>query len=710
METANTSRQGSHSAVLSLQFVVILAVMAFIGLLVHEFGHGLSAVFQGGEIDGIYVFPGIEIYPDFGTRYQGDYPNNPGLARTSPGQPFFTDAQSGFVTLMGAGATFAFSVVGLFGLYILAPRKRLLQFVWVALAIWYLDIVTYTFLPSIGLRHWIIIGGSNPEPLNGAERMGISSGLFMAYVAVVGILWTAAIIAWISPTRRSQFRKPVLLSSGLLVLIGVAVVSYTMIQNGPLQLPEAISNNLELAFDTDGACQEVSVDGTLLATTNNIYALTTGEARLTTGSNTRVAGFSPDGRLALVYTFDSQETPSGGVYDTATGEQLTAFPTGFEGAYFAAGGRYLATEVGLYDAQNGDLLLDGLAFAPDETPWIVVLGDGVYNAETLERAFAIPEGNPSFYQIGSSVYLSVFGHGLYSVPSGELIFDPPIDARVTALYKQPDGKILVHLENNGIYDLVSGEQVLALEPNVAFEASSDRRWGMVRGDAVYDLATGESLLDLRANTTAVFSPDGNTIYISDDGVYDLPSGELRFSVEIDTDVHRNFPNFRFNDDGSLLAIEDAGVFDSVTGDLLMQLGFIGGDLNIHFLDTGSWLINTGDALYDLSNATRVVDVPFGWAQTDEGVVVLGVGVYDPQTLEMVRALPLLDTEAISAGSVLTEQMLLHISAEGLFDINTGEKLFGLRGIEVAWISDDAQTFVLNLNTNPEVCAVYRWAP
>jgi len=46
-----------------------------------------------------------------------------------------------------------------------------------------LDLLFYVVLPQIGLQHWIFLGGSGPEPLIGARKIGLPDPIF--YVIVI---------------------------------------------------------------------------------------------------------------------------------------------------------------------------------------------------------------------------------------------------------------------------------------------------------------------------------------------------------------------------------------------------------------------------------------------------------------------------------------------------------------------------------------------
>lgn len=61
-----------------------------------------------------------------------------------------------------------------------------------------LDLPLYVVFPQLGLSHWIFLGGTEPEPLNGARILGIPDPAF--YLAVA--LLTLALLLLYSKTLR----------------------------------------------------------------------------------------------------------------------------------------------------------------------------------------------------------------------------------------------------------------------------------------------------------------------------------------------------------------------------------------------------------------------------------------------------------------------------------------------------------------------------
>lgn len=185
-------------------FFILLLVVALAGLFVHELGHGLTAMALGGKFTALYTFPGIQVWPDFGQKYPGDWAGYIGMARYSYGSNWEPDGwQTGLVTLMGSGSNLLLAALALGFLWGFRPRGKL-RFLLVAEAIMFVDLPLYTFLPLVGLRHFFIIGGSSPEPLEGALQLGFPPGLFVGLVGGVSVLMGWGLIRHV---RRYAFWK-----------------------------------------------------------------------------------------------------------------------------------------------------------------------------------------------------------------------------------------------------------------------------------------------------------------------------------------------------------------------------------------------------------------------------------------------------------------------------------------------------------------------
>ena len=188
------------SRVLGIGIVVIL--MLFMGLIIHEVGHGLTAQLLGGEFHRLFVFPGMEVWPDPGQPYEGDWGLRVGIAEIEWVEDW-ESWQNGLVLLMGSGSTLLLACAALAILWIFRPERGL-AYGLSGVALFYMDILFYTLMPAwFGLPHWIFFGGHDPEPLIGAEMLGIPRTVFIALVLIVSILMTISLAGyWVNHRRR----------------------------------------------------------------------------------------------------------------------------------------------------------------------------------------------------------------------------------------------------------------------------------------------------------------------------------------------------------------------------------------------------------------------------------------------------------------------------------------------------------------------------
>jgi hypothetical protein len=185
----------------SLVFLLVLGLVSLLNLLVHEFGHCLTMDAVGGECGGVYVYPGVKIFPlnELGQKYDGPWPN--AIGATTYASPPPTEGARGIVSLIGSGSVAILSLLALLALYVFHPRGGM-RTVLLAQSIMFLDLLTYTILPRwFGLPHFFVLGGTEPEPLNGAIQMGISESVFIAAVLVFSLIMTAGLVRFIARNR-----------------------------------------------------------------------------------------------------------------------------------------------------------------------------------------------------------------------------------------------------------------------------------------------------------------------------------------------------------------------------------------------------------------------------------------------------------------------------------------------------------------------------
>jgi hypothetical protein len=184
-----------------LVFLLALLVAALVATPIHEAGHCVTVELLGGTCAGMYTWPGFELWPDFGQPAPGAWGMEIAYMVYEPGPGWEADDwQRGLVTLMGSGSNLLLASLALTYLSISKP-KGILKILLGAEAFMFLDIVLYTFLPLIGLRHLFLVGGDKPEPLQGALRLGIPQEAFLAAIFGVLILYTYTLARILIPRR-----------------------------------------------------------------------------------------------------------------------------------------------------------------------------------------------------------------------------------------------------------------------------------------------------------------------------------------------------------------------------------------------------------------------------------------------------------------------------------------------------------------------------
>lgn len=178
-------------------FVLVLSLVCLVSLFVHELGHGLTAVALGGKFDALYTWPGFQVWPEFGRSYPGEWTGHIGIADLEFGQYRGVDSwQHGLILLMGSGSNLLLAVLSLIGLWVIRPRAALRMFL-IAGSLLFIDLALYTFLPLLGLQHFVFFGGSSPEPLVGAVQMGIPGWIFRTGVGLTSLGMIAGLIAYL---------------------------------------------------------------------------------------------------------------------------------------------------------------------------------------------------------------------------------------------------------------------------------------------------------------------------------------------------------------------------------------------------------------------------------------------------------------------------------------------------------------------------------
>lgn len=190
-----------NSLFISFSFLLALGLTGILSFFVHELGHGLATLALGGKFHALYVWPGIEIWPDPGQRLTTRQMSNIGLVHLDfPSEWAENGWQEGLIGLMGSGSNLIAAALALLALRALHPTGwpfLLLK----AESLMFLDILLYTFLPLVGLRHFFFIGGSHPEPLESALMLGIPAWFFMLAVLLLSALLSVAFVKTIQGAK-----------------------------------------------------------------------------------------------------------------------------------------------------------------------------------------------------------------------------------------------------------------------------------------------------------------------------------------------------------------------------------------------------------------------------------------------------------------------------------------------------------------------------
>lgn len=178
-------------------FLILFLPLGLAMDLIHEGGHVLWGTLAGGHLTELQIAY-FQLYPTFTltAHFRLGYVHMQGLS---------TMFAKG---LMGIGGSLTTHLAAwLIGVTLIktqiSPKTKLSLYTLGLFGI--LDLPFYTFLPQLGLRHWIIIGGNYPEPLIAAERLGIPQSIF--YLTV--ILTTSTLILLYNPPLRKKLRKSI---------------------------------------------------------------------------------------------------------------------------------------------------------------------------------------------------------------------------------------------------------------------------------------------------------------------------------------------------------------------------------------------------------------------------------------------------------------------------------------------------------------------
>jgi hypothetical protein len=154
--------------------VILLMPMGLLMGLIHELGHFIAGTALGGTLS--YFQVGfLELYPKLTIASQFILGSVIVTGLSSP-------TQQGLLLLAGSlAASIAALVIGIL-LYTKEMGSRTGLSLKILGVFGLLDMPFYVVFSSLGLRHWILLGENQPEPLIGARQLGIPDPIF--YLAV----------------------------------------------------------------------------------------------------------------------------------------------------------------------------------------------------------------------------------------------------------------------------------------------------------------------------------------------------------------------------------------------------------------------------------------------------------------------------------------------------------------------------------------------
>jgi hypothetical protein len=181
------------------KLILILTLLIPLGLLmglIHEAGHAFCGMALGGTLSRMQV-AWFTLYPNLGIAPQFKLGKVIVTGLSTPIQQgsfllagsLATNIAAWLIAIptntanLGTRTGFTLRTLGVIGL---------------------LDLPLYTFLPLLGLRHWILLGNNQPEPLIGAREMGIPDLLFFPLVIALTV---ALILVYSETTREALLRK-----------------------------------------------------------------------------------------------------------------------------------------------------------------------------------------------------------------------------------------------------------------------------------------------------------------------------------------------------------------------------------------------------------------------------------------------------------------------------------------------------------------------
>jgi hypothetical protein len=100
-------------------FFLLFWIVAFSGAVIHEYGHVVTILTCGGEVQEAGIWPGVIIYPKLDWWWEGWDGRIAWYGADLPEEPW----QAGLCDLMGSGATTIVGYLILLGIFIFRPIR-----------------------------------------------------------------------------------------------------------------------------------------------------------------------------------------------------------------------------------------------------------------------------------------------------------------------------------------------------------------------------------------------------------------------------------------------------------------------------------------------------------------------------------------------------------------------------------------------------------
>lgn len=203
------------------RLIVALPLGLIAVVILHETGHAIGAILVGLDTPKIYIWPGIELYPDVANKYVGNWPKaalgltelpspqvsrlfivfndenviitpQPQLVNVLPvlSLASYRPEYAAIVGLMGSGLTLIISVVCL-GLLMVREVSGWQRSILIIGALFYLDFVAYCILPGVfNLPHLVAFGGTQPETVDALVALGFPRILVFLLCIMLAALHT----------------------------------------------------------------------------------------------------------------------------------------------------------------------------------------------------------------------------------------------------------------------------------------------------------------------------------------------------------------------------------------------------------------------------------------------------------------------------------------------------------------------------------------